>query len=86
MAYAIEIPTRVRKVLLDLPAADRARVSAAIEGLTVDPRPPGCRAMQGEARGTYRVRAGDYRVVYRVDDGRLVVLVIRVGNRREVYR
>ena len=86
MPYAVQVLRPAERAIANLPRIDRDRVLAAVLALADNPRPPGCKAMQGEARGTYRVRVGDYRVVYRVDDGRLVVLVIRVGNRREVYR
>jgi mRNA interferase RelE/StbE len=56
-----------------------------IDLLADDPRPPACKAMAGQPFGTYRVRTGDYRIVYEVHDDRLVVLVIRIGHRRKVY-
>jgi mRNA interferase RelE/StbE len=84
--YAVQLaPAALRELRrLDLPA--RRRVHAVIDLLADDPRPPACKAMAGQAFGTYRVRTGDYRIVYEVHDDRLVVLVIRIGHRREVYR
>lgn len=70
----------------DLPDVYRDRVSDAINALADTPRPPGCKAMRGEPHGTYRIRVGDYRVIYRVTDAVLLVLVIKVGNRGDVYR
>ena len=64
---------------------DRRRLVTRIEALAGDPRPPGCEKLAGHL-GRYRVRQGDYRVVYSVDDGDRVVLVVKVGHRREVYR
>lgn len=65
-----------------------ARVAApirrAIEKLADNPRPPGCLKLVGEVN-QWRVRVGDWRVVYVIEDGRLVVLVVRVGVRGEVY-
>ncbi len=55
-----------------------------IAALADDPRPPGCEKLSGLER--YRVRQGAYRIIYEIEDDRLVVLVVRVGNRREVYR
>ena len=83
--YAIEVaPTALRELRrLDAPA--RRRVQAVIELLAADPRPPACKSMAGQPSGTYRVRTGDYRIVYEAHDDRLVVLVIRIGHRREVY-
>ena len=57
----------------------------AIEELAIDPRPPGCIQLKGGS-GEYRVRVGDYRIIYEVQDGELIVLVLRLGHRREVYR
>jgi mRNA interferase RelE/StbE len=61
------------------------RVDAAILGLADDPHPPGSKMLQGEAH-LYRIRIGDYRVIYTVAVRRLVVLVVNVGNRRDIYR
>jgi mRNA interferase RelE/StbE len=58
---------------------------AAVDLLSESPRPPGCRALAGED-GVYRVRVGDYRIVYEVIDRRLIVHVVRVGHRRDAYR
>ena len=60
-------------------------LQAALAGLTVDPRPPGCLKLTGGV-DQWRIRAGDRRVVYRVEDGRLVVVVGGVGPRGKVYR
>ncbi|HVK22754.1 MAG TPA: type II toxin-antitoxin system RelE/ParE family toxin [Actinokineospora sp.] len=63
----------------------RRRLQAAIGRLADDPRPPGVIALQG-MRGTFRVRVGDYRVVYTIYDGQLIVLVVDLGHRSEIYR
>ena len=60
-------------------------MQAAIELLATDPRPPGATKLSGR-EGEWRVRTGDYRVVYEVDDGVLRVLVVAVGHRRDIYR
>ena len=89
MTYRIEVaPAAVRQLRkLDLPA--RRRVQAAIELLADQPRPPGAMKLAG-GEGEWRVRTGDYRVVYEIRDEIrdevLVVLVVAVGHRREVYR
>jgi mRNA interferase RelE/StbE len=62
----------------------RDRVRAAIDGLSTDPRPPGAAKLAG--RGDFRVRVGDYRIVFAIDDGASVVIVARIAHRREVYR
>ncbi len=63
---------------------DRRKVVRRIQALADDPRPPGCGKLSG--RDWYRVRQGWYRVVYTVDDAVRVVLVVKVGHRRDVYR
>jgi mRNA interferase RelE/StbE len=63
---------------------DRQRIVAAILSLGDEPRPSGCRKLSG--RDKYRIRCGDYRVVYSVHDAILVVAVVKAGHRREVYR
>jgi mRNA interferase RelE/StbE len=83
--YKVEVARRAVKVIAALPRPQQQRVRAAIDLLADNPRPPGCVAMAGEAHA-YRVRVGDYRIVYEVVDDRLIVQVVRVGHRREVYR
>lgn len=85
MTYGVELaPAAVRQLRrLDPPA--RRRVQAAIELLAEDPRPPAATRLVGGA-GEWRVPTGDYRIVYEILDARLVVLVVAVGHRREVYR
>ena len=63
----------------------KRRMARAIDGLEVQPRPPGCVKLTGEA-DVWRVRVADYRILYEVHDRQLRVLVIRIANRREVYR
>ena len=60
------------------------RITATIDGLAHDPRPPGAVKLAG--RGDYRIRVGDYRIVYAVDDEERLVIVARIAHRRDVYR
>ncbi len=83
--YRVELARRATKALAALPRQEQQRVRAAIDLLVEAPRPPGCVAMTGE-RSTYRVRVGVYRIVYEVHDDVLLVQVVRVGHRRQVYR
>ena len=83
--YQVEIARRAVKVLAALPRKEQQRVRAAIDLLSEQPRPPGCRRLVGEQHA-YRVRVGDYRIVYEVHDQRLVIRVVRIGHRRDVYR
>ncbi len=64
---------------------DRQRIVAGIRSLADDPRPPGSEKLAGED-DRYRIRVGRYRVVYSVGDGALLVVVVRVGHRKDVYR
>jgi mRNA interferase RelE/StbE len=86
--YEVRLARSAVRSLEDLQRRDQQRIRAAIDLLTENPRPPSCVALQGEV-GVYRVRVGDYRIVYEVLDQVLVVQVVqvvRVGHRREVYR
>lgn len=83
--YRVQIARQAGRALATLPRHDQQRVRAAIDLLADDPRPPRCTKLAGERR-TYRVRTGDYRIVYDVHDDRLVIQVVRVGHRSDVYR
>ncbi len=83
--YQVEIARRAVKALAALPRREQQRVRAAIDLLADNPRPPGCTKLVGED-DAYRVRVGVYRVVYEVLDDRLLVPVVRVGHRRDVYK
>jgi mRNA interferase RelE/StbE len=82
--YAVQVARRAVKVIASLPRRDQQRIRAAIDLLADNPRPPACVAMAG-APHAYRVRVGNYRIVYEVIDSRLIVQVVGVGHRREVY-
>ncbi len=83
MTYRIEVRPSAVKALRTVHPQDRARVQGAIALLAHDPRPPGARALQG--RDGYRVRVGDYRIIYTIDDGVLLIVVVALGHRRDVY-
>jgi mRNA interferase RelE/StbE len=83
--YRVEIARRAVKALSTLTRRDQQRIRAAIDLLAEEPRPPGCTKLTGEPN-TYRVRTGDYRIVYDVFDDHLVVQVVRIGHRRDIYR
>ena len=85
MTYTIEISTSAAKAVDKLEKANRLRIVGAIELLSVDPRPPGAKMLRGGEQGRWRVRIGDYRIVYAIEDDRLLVLVLRIAHRREVY-
>lgn len=83
-SYRLEFKRSVAKDLRGLPKADIQRILDRIEALGEDPRPPGCEKLSASER--YRVRQGPYRILYEIHDAHLVVLVVKVGHRREVYR
>jgi mRNA interferase RelE/StbE len=82
--YSVELKPSARKELERLSAKLVERLIAKLEALEDDPRPDGCKKLKGGDR-EYRVRVGDYRVVYVVDDGKRLVSVTRVRHRGEVY-
>lgn len=84
-SYRIEWKQSARKELRRLQKQDIARVLATVENLADEPRPEGCRKLAG-SDDHYRVRIGDIRVIYAVMDGRLVVQIVRVGQRGSVYK
>ena len=85
MKYAVLLEKSAARFLLRLRDAKlKSRLDEAIESLADDPRPPGCRKLTGTL-DRYRVRVGDFRIVYRIDDGKVTVLVLLIGHRREVY-
>ncbi|MDQ3106328.1 MAG: type II toxin-antitoxin system RelE/ParE family toxin [Actinomycetota bacterium] len=83
--YRVEIARRAVKALAALPRREQQRVRAAIDLLADNPRPPGCTKLTRED-AAYRVRVGVYRIVYEVLDDCLLVHVVRVGHRRDVYK
>ena len=85
MPYAIEVTPAALRQLRKIDGSDQARIIAAIDRLAHQPRPAGIRALTGHP-GLLRIRVGDYRVVYSVDDGRLVVTIIAAAHRRAIYR
>jgi mRNA interferase RelE/StbE len=77
-------PSAVRDIEGIADKKQRQQIVARIEALGEDPRPPGCEKLTG--REQYRVRQGVYRIVYAIDDDRLVVYLVKVGHRSSVYR
>ena len=84
-SYEIEITRTAEKQLRKLSLADRERVTRAMLALAVDPFPRGARKLSGYDN-VFRVRAGRYRILYSVSDAALVVVIVKVGHRRSVYR
>lgn len=85
MTYAIEFAPSARKMFKKLPQDLQDRIQLQIDALATEPRPSGVKKLKG-AENTYRIRVGRYRVVYEIEDDVLLVTVIKVGGRGEVYR
>ncbi|MGN6403589.1 type II toxin-antitoxin system RelE family toxin [Sinomonas sp.] len=84
MSYRIEVlPAAVRSIR-KLPPEVKRRIQAAVELLADNPRPPAAKKLTG--RPEWRVRTGDYRILYRIRDEILLVVVVDAGHRREIYR
>ena len=83
MNYEVFILRRAQKALAEVPVRDYKRLKASIAALAVDPRPQGC--LKLSARQGWRIRMGDYRVIYEVDDRNRTITVLDIGNRKDVY-
>ena len=83
-SYNLLIKASAAKELEALPRKDRTRIAAKIEGLADNPRPPGSEKLSGEEK--YRLRQGDYRVLYSIQDTSTTVTIVKIGQRREIYR
>lgn len=83
-SYSVVIKRSAAKELEDVPRKDRQKLVGKIQALATNPRPEGSEKLAGQDR--YRIRHGDYRVLYEVDDTVVVVTVVRVAHRREAYR
>ena len=85
MAYAIELRPAARRDLKNLPPDVQKRIGRKIDSLADDPRPPGVEKLSG-GEDDYRVRVGDYRILYKIQDEVLLIVIVRVKHRREAYR
>ncbi len=84
--YAVRISPAAWQVIMALPQRTQERIFNAIEALEVEPRPGSSKALKGHWRGYHRVRVGDYRVVYSIEDDVLRVNVVKFGDRKDVYK
>ena len=84
MIYTIGILRSAQKSLSRINRQDQERIIAAIEDLAEEPRPSGCKKLTG--RSAWRIRIGNYRVIYEIQDDKLVITVLNIGHRREIYR
>ncbi len=84
MAYEVEFSSRAAREFLKLPKQAQERLAPKIDQLAEDPRPPGAEKLSG--LDAFRIRVGDHRIVYTVDDSAAIVTIARIGHRRDVYR
>jgi len=82
--YKITIKKSAAKELQDIPKKDLRKIVKRIQSLALNPRPTGSQKLS--ARQQYRIRQGDYRIVYSIDDKELLVDIVKIGHRREIYR
>ena len=82
--YKITIKKSAVKELEDIPKKDLRRIVKRIQSLTQNPRPQGCQKLSGQSR--FRIRRGDYRIVYSIEDKGFIVDIVKIGHRREIYR
>ena len=84
MSYRLLILPRAKRELADLPTEQFRAAEMKMRALQENPRPPGCKKLRD--RQGWRVRFGDYRVIYKIDDTQEIVTILGVGHRREIYR
>ncbi|WNZ23857.1 MAG: type II toxin-antitoxin system RelE family toxin [Leptolyngbya sp. IPPAS B-1204] len=84
MSYQVSLLRRAQKELAGISEPAYIKVRDAVRALAEDPRPSGCQKLKG--REGWRIRVGDYRVIYEIDDEQQMILVVHIGHRRDIYR
>ena len=84
MTYKIELESRAKRDFLNLTDQVADRIGSALDDLQYNPRPPGAKKLTGQ--NGYRVRKGDYRILYTIEDRKKLIRVYRIGHRRDVFR
>jgi mRNA interferase RelE/StbE len=82
--YTVEILRSAQRRLKKITREARTAISVAIRDLAENPRPPGCKRLSG--RSAWRIRVGNYRVIYEIHGDRLLVLIVAIGDRKDIYR
>jgi mRNA interferase RelE/StbE len=82
--YKIEFKVTFQKDIRMIPRIDRKKIFQRIDSLAINPRPRGCKKLAGQDK--YRIRQGDYRIIYTIIDNELTVWVVKVGHRKDIYR
>lgn len=86
MKYNVQITHKIAKKLLRLPKKDQKKIVEKIDLLTVNPKPDGYKKLSGQSNpALYRIRIGDYRIIYAVEEDRLIILIVEVGHRKDIY-
>ena len=83
--YKVLISSSAEKSIKKIPKKDIKRIIDSIQVLAINPYPQGCRKLMGEEH-TYRIRTGKYRIIYEVQDKKLIILVLKIGHRKDVYQ
>jgi mRNA interferase RelE/StbE len=83
-SYEIEVTATAERQLRRLPEGPRRRIADALGKLAHDPRPRGCRKLRGHD-DVFRIRVGSYRVLYAVEEARILVIILKIGHRRSIY-
>jgi mRNA interferase RelE/StbE len=83
--YQIIFVSGLDKDLKKIPKTDQKRIISKVEALAENPFPSGYKALQGQLSGYYRIRSGDYRIVYTVDNKNVTILILKIGHRGSIY-
>ncbi|MEM7592649.1 MAG: type II toxin-antitoxin system RelE/ParE family toxin [Cyanobacteria bacterium P01_A01_bin.83] len=84
MSYEIFILRRAEKELRKISQSNQQKIRKAIGNLSIEPKPTGCKKLKG--RPAWRIRVGVYRIIYEISDRKLIITVIDIGHRRDIYR
>jgi mRNA interferase RelE/StbE len=84
--YEVIISKAVGKEIRDFPKNEIGKIYSKMQSLADDPRPNGCKKLEGNTENLWRVRSGDYRIIYSVDDVICIVDIRHIGNRKDIYR
>lgn len=85
MLYEIEFAPRAIKDLSSIPRKDQLRIHDKIDALAAAPRPSGVKKLHGEYN-LYRIRVGNWRIIYQIEDKKVLILILKIGHRKEIYR
>jgi len=86
MIYRISIRKEALKELEQFPVFVNRKITKDIEALTLNPRPRGCKKLKGESENLWRIRSGDYRIIYSIDDLIKIIDIRKIGHRKDIYK